>query len=180
MWSAAYGDYVALTHDCYFSLGKGRTLKLNHLIDISAQIASGMAYLESQNYIHRDLAARNILVSEQNLVKIADFGLARVIKVSAPHYCCSYMSLSIAILCIQLRLTMICSVQTCFSPLRNMNMRLVLVLASPSNGQHLKLLTSTVLQSSQMCGALVSYSQRLSHMEEYHIQVSQLGIVQCG
>ena len=33
-----------------------------------------MAYLESQNYIHRDLAARNVLVGENNIVKIADFG----------------------------------------------------------------------------------------------------------
>lgn len=60
--------------------GKGRALSLPQRIDIAAQIACGMAYLESQNYIHRDLAARNILVGEGNNVKIADFGLARVIK----------------------------------------------------------------------------------------------------
>lgn len=60
--------------------GKGRTLKLPQLIDMSAQIAAGMAYLESQNYIHRDLAARNVLCGENNVVKIADFGLARLIK----------------------------------------------------------------------------------------------------
>lgn len=47
---------------------------------MAAQIAAGMAYLESQNYIHRDLAARNVLVAELNVVKIADFGLARLIK----------------------------------------------------------------------------------------------------
>ncbi|CAK9797961.1 Tyrosine-protein kinase Src42A [Anthophora quadrimaculata] len=60
--------------------GKGKTLNLQRLIDMAAQIAAGMAYLESQNYIHRDLAARNVLVAELNVVKIADFGLARLIK----------------------------------------------------------------------------------------------------
>lgn len=40
----------------------------------------GMSYLEEHSYIHRDLAARNILVGEGNVCKVADFGLARVIK----------------------------------------------------------------------------------------------------
>lgn len=66
---------------CVYGIsGKGRQLKLAQLIDMSAQIAAGMAYLESQNYIHRDLAARNVLVGDSNIVKIADFGLARLIK----------------------------------------------------------------------------------------------------
>ncbi|KAF6775025.1 hypothetical protein AHF37_04260 [Paragonimus kellicotti] len=38
-----------------------------------------MAYLEKEGYIHRDLAARNILVGENNTVKVADFGLARIV-----------------------------------------------------------------------------------------------------
>ena len=39
-----------------------------------------MAYLEREKLIHRDLAARNILVGSQGVVKVADFGLAKVIE----------------------------------------------------------------------------------------------------
>lgn len=63
----------------YLHTEEGKELRLSQLIDISAQIAHGMAYLEAHNFIHRDLAARNILVGEGLLVKVADFGLSRLI-----------------------------------------------------------------------------------------------------
>ncbi|KAG7508044.1 tyrosine-protein kinase FRK [Solea senegalensis] len=62
----------------YLQKDKGSTLRLCDQIEMAAQVASGMAFLEEQNYIHRDLAARNVLVGENNICKIADFGLARV------------------------------------------------------------------------------------------------------
>ncbi|OCT60301.1 protein-tyrosine kinase 6 [Xenopus laevis] len=48
-------------------------------LDIATQVTEGMRYLESQNCIHRDLAARNVLMGRNNICKIADFGMARVI-----------------------------------------------------------------------------------------------------
>ncbi|XP_037541647.1 tyrosine-protein kinase SRK2 [Nematolebias whitei] len=62
----------------YLQKDRGTTLQITDQIEMAAQVAAGMAYLESQNYIHRDLAARNVLVGENNICKVADFGLARV------------------------------------------------------------------------------------------------------
>ena len=41
-----------------------------------------MSYLEEQRIVHRDLAARNVLVGDDLACKVADFGLARLLKVS--------------------------------------------------------------------------------------------------
>uniref|UniRef100_W5KIN8 Tyrosine-protein kinase n=1 Tax=Astyanax mexicanus TaxID=7994 RepID=W5KIN8_ASTMX len=60
--------------------GEGKVLKLPQLVDMAAQISDGMAFIERMNYIHRDLRAANILVTDNMVCKIADFGLARLIE----------------------------------------------------------------------------------------------------
>lgn len=47
------------------------------MVDICIQVCCGMEYLESRSFIHRDLAARNCLVGDSQVIKVADFGLAR-------------------------------------------------------------------------------------------------------
>ena len=56
-----------------------QVLDMTKMIDISAQVAEGMEFLESHGFVHRDLAARNVFVSDSLVVKIADFGLSRVL-----------------------------------------------------------------------------------------------------
>ena len=45
-----------------------------------------MAHLASKKIIHGDLAARNVLLADDNIVKICDFGLARRMFGEDQHY----------------------------------------------------------------------------------------------
>ncbi|NXB10632.1 TYRO3 kinase, partial [Cnemophilus loriae] len=54
-------------------------LPVQTLLKFMIDIASGMEYLSSKNFIHRDLAARNCMLDENMNVSVADFGLSKKI-----------------------------------------------------------------------------------------------------
>ncbi|XP_075032784.1 tyrosine-protein kinase Srms [Mixophyes fleayi] len=64
----------------YLKSTEGSELANADFIHIICQVADGMEYLEKKQVVHRDLATRNVLVGENLICKIADFGLARLLK----------------------------------------------------------------------------------------------------
>lgn len=62
-----------------FLRSRGRSVVTSEqLLRFALDVCEGMEYLESKKLVHRDLAARNILVSDDNVAKVSDFGLAKV------------------------------------------------------------------------------------------------------
>ncbi|XP_076898928.1 serine/threonine-protein kinase STY46-like [Bidens hawaiensis] len=53
------------------------SLTLTQLVKFSIDVCRGMEYLHKNNIIHRDLKTANLLMDAHNVVKVADFGVAR-------------------------------------------------------------------------------------------------------
>ena len=59
-------------------LGDGQPLPVARAVSIAAQIAEGLAYAHERGVVHRDIKPPNIMVLPNGLVKITDFGIARM------------------------------------------------------------------------------------------------------
>jgi serine/threonine-protein kinase len=53
-------------------------IPLSRALDIGAQVAEGLQYAHERQIIHRDIKPANIMVLQDGLVKITDFGIARM------------------------------------------------------------------------------------------------------
>ena len=54
-------------------------LPIGKVLDISLQICEGLEHAHFNGVVHRDIKPHNILVNKYNLVKVADFGIARAV-----------------------------------------------------------------------------------------------------
>jgi serine/threonine protein kinase len=59
------------------------TLELTRALDFTCQICNAVDHAHGQGVIHRDLRPGNVLVTEQGLVKVADFGTSRFLEIAA-------------------------------------------------------------------------------------------------
>jgi len=58
-------------------------LDLNRALDYTCQICNAVDHAHRQGVIHRDLRPANVLVTETNMLKVADFGTSRFLEIAA-------------------------------------------------------------------------------------------------
>ena len=75
-------------------------LSQEDLVSIATQIASGMQFLAELKFVHRDLAARNVLMGDNLVAKIGDFGMSRDLY-SSDYYKVREKRRTITSLCIR-------------------------------------------------------------------------------
>ncbi|MGC2234777.1 MAG: protein kinase [Pyrinomonadaceae bacterium] len=59
---------------------KRETLNLREILDAAAQVASALNAAHEAQIIHRDIKPENIMLREDSLVKVLDFGLAKLVE----------------------------------------------------------------------------------------------------
>lgn len=61
-------------------LRKNKKLSVKSVLEVLRQLLNGLSYAHKKNIVHRDLTTNNIMWSREKVVKIMDFGLAKVVR----------------------------------------------------------------------------------------------------
>ena len=117
--------------------------RLARLLNVCIDVCDGMEYLESNRIIHRDLACRNCLVGEGEVIKVADFGLARF---TDDYYIAHPQSQFPGKLLLNF----------CFKQKKTTNFFFNAYTIEKLNGRHPRSLSTEVIHRNLMCGHLVS------------------------
>lgn len=67
-----------LDHDFHGILDRGIRFEKPHIKCLMHQLLLGVQYLHDSGILHRDIKGGNLLFSKNGVLKIADFGLARI------------------------------------------------------------------------------------------------------
>lgn len=59
-------------------LREKRSLPVDQILDVVAQVASGLSYAHEHDIVHRDIKPSNIMLVRDGHIKITDFGIARM------------------------------------------------------------------------------------------------------
>jgi len=64
---------------------QGRPLDIDYALDLGIQICAGIGYAHRAGLIHCDVKSQNILITRDDRVKVADFGIARAMSEATQH-----------------------------------------------------------------------------------------------